>query len=287
MKKNFLTFGMGLGLMMLFSQCGGGATTDQATTTGADTTTAAEADTPTLSIRKVGDSPEYMDAMLQMTEPVQKEVQGNTTLKYEVKNFELKAQTPDAQGKGLANSGDGQHIHLIVDNQSYIALYNPEHALELEEGHHTVLSFLSRSYHESVKNPEAYVLKSFTVGNPSGEPHNLDEPHMFYSRPKGTYSGDDTKELLLDFFLVNTTLSPDGNRVRATINGQEFMLDEWAPYAIEGLPMGDVTVKLELLDASGTLIKCPYNPVERTVKLEGARATAGTDDCHTPALTAR
>ena len=285
MKKNFLTFGLGLGLITLLSQCGGGGT-DQATTTEADTT-AAEADTPTLSIRKVGDSPEYMDAMLQMTEPVQKEVQGNTTLKYEVKNFELKAQTPDAQGKGLANSGDGQHIHLIVNNQPYIALYNPEHALELEEGHHTVLSFLSRSYHESVKNPEAYVLKNFTVGNPSGEPHNLDEPHLFYSRPKGTYSGDDTKELLLDFFLVNTTLSPDGNRVRATINGQEFMLDEWAPYAIEGLPMGDVTVKLELLDASGTLIKCPYNPVERTVKLEGARATAGTDDCHTPALTAR
>ena len=90
---------------------------------------------------------------------------------------------------------------------------------------------------------------------------------MFYSRPKGTYTGAATEKVMLDFFLLNTDISPSGNKVRATINGEEFMITEWAPYQIEGLPMGVTTVKLELLDASGNLVDSPFNPVERTVTL--------------------
>ncbi|HEX8657374.1 MAG TPA: hypothetical protein VF690_07570, partial [Hymenobacter sp.] len=84
------------------------------------------------------------------------------------------------------------------------------------------------------------------------------------SRPKDTYSGADGKRIMLDFYLVNTTLAPDGNRVRATINGSEFMLDRWMPYQMEGLPAGQNTVKLELIDAAGNLIPGPYNSVTRT-----------------------
>ena len=91
---------------------------------------------------------------------------------------------------------------------------------------------------------------------------------MFYSRPKGTYEGVDTKKLLLDFYLINTEISPEGNKVRATINGEEFILDDWVPYYIEGLPLGEVIIKLELLDSTGDLIKTPFNPVERKVILK-------------------
>jgi hypothetical protein len=73
---------------------------------------------------------------------------------------------------------------------------------------------------------------------------------------------------MLDFFLLNTTLSEDGNKVRATINGKEFMITEWAPQVIKGLPKGEVTVKLELLDASGNLIPGGFNEVTRTVTLK-------------------
>ena len=90
----------------------------------------------------------------------------------------------------------------------------------------------------------------------------------FYSRPKGTYQGDDTKKVLLDFYLINTEISPDGNKVRATINGKEFLIDEWVPHYIEGLPIGEVIIKLELLDNAGNLIKAPFNPVERKVILK-------------------
>ena len=52
-----------------------------------------------------------------------------------------------------------------------------------------------------------------------------------------------------------------------TINDSEFMIDEWAPYYIEGLSIGEVTIKLELLDSNGELIDSPFNPVVRKVTL--------------------
>ena len=177
--------------------------------------------------------------------------------------------TEGAHEKMIANSEKGQHIHLILNNNPYDALYETNYQKELEEGHYVELSFLSRSYHESIKNPDAYVLRQFTVGNAENKNVDLNAPHMFYSRPKGEYTGKDTEKIMLDFYLVNTELSENGNKVRATINGQEFMINEWKPYYISGLPMGENTIKLELLDANGNLVQSPFNPVTRTITLKG------------------
>lgn len=220
-----------------------------------------------ITLTSVKGSPEYSEAALQLNSAQVND--SAVSFDFAVSNYELGVQTPDASDKGLANSDKGQHIHLIVDNGPYSAHYEPSFSKELEPGNHVVMAFLSRSYHESVKNANAFIVKEMKVGETSDE-ISFDEtaPHMFYSRPKGVYSGSDTEKLLLDFYLLNTTLSPDGNKVRATINGTEFMIDEWAPYQIEGLSKGEVTIKLELIDADGNLIESPFNPVTRTVTLE-------------------
>ena len=56
--------------------------------------------------------------------------------------------------------------------------------------------------------------------------------------------------------------------MRATIQGDEFIIDEWAPYYIEGLSKGEVSIKLELIDEMGELIDSPFNPSVRTVTLQ-------------------
>ena len=76
--------------------------------------------------------------------------------------------------------------------------------------------------------------------------------------PKGTYKGSDINNLLLDFFLINVTLGSDGNKVRATINDEVFMIDEWVPYYIQGLTPGILTIKLELIDADGITDRRPF-----------------------------
>ena len=217
----------------------------------------------------VKDSPDFNDAILEMNAPVEyaQEESGVVSFSYNVKNYDLKAQTSDAGIKECANSGQGQHIHLILNNEPYTAHYDPAFTQELNEGHYVALSFLSRSYHESLKTPDAYVLRQFNVGNASEEDTDLSGPNLFYSRPKGTYTGPDTKKLLLDFYLVNCDLSKEGYKVRATINGQEFILSEWVPYFVEGLPLGENTFQLELIDAEGVMVDSPFNKVTRTITL--------------------
>ena len=111
------------------------------------------------------------------------------------------------------------------------------------------------------------MLSQFSVGVEQEE-KDLSGEHLFYSRPKGTYKGAATKKVMLDFYLVNTSISPEGNKVRATINGTEFIIDTWAPYFIEGLPMGENTIKFELIDAEGNLIPGPFNTEARIVTLQ-------------------
>ena len=180
-------------------------------------------------------------------------------------------QTPDADQKMCANSAKGQHIHFIMDDAPYAASYSPTIASDMKPGHHVLLAFLSRSYHESLKHAKSYILKEFNVGAGTTDDFDAKSPHVFLSRPKGEYIGNkETGKVMLDFYLVNCELSPKGYTVRATINGTAFILTKWEPYLIEGLPLGKSTVKLELLDKSGALVKSPFNGKERefTLKVE-------------------
>lgn len=193
---------------------------------------------------------------------------GKFTFGVEGNGYELGQQTPDASSKMCANSGKGQHIHLIVDNAPYAAKYTSEFDYEIADGEHYILAFLSRSYHESIKTSDAHVAyKTQIKDNGITTMEEVTEPMLHYSRPKGTYVGKkDTEKVMLDFYLNNTSLGT--NKVIADINGEKHTLDKWQPYYIEGLPMGDNTITLTLVDGDGNKVDAPLNPVTRTFKLE-------------------
>ncbi len=228
-------------------------------------------DSSAITLERLEGSAQFPGASLALEKPTKTNMSaaGEVDFAFKVGDYELGAQTDSPVKSMLANSDKGQHIHFILDNDPYSAHYEPEFKKEIPAGTHYLVAFLSRSYHESVKNANSFVAKKIVVGD-AGDDMNvdLDKPTLIYSRPKGEYSGADTENLLLDFFLLNTTLSENGNKVRATINGKEFMITDWAPQVIKGLPKGEVTVKLELLDANGTLIPGGFNEVTRTVTLK-------------------
>ena len=213
-----------------------------------------------ISLTKLQGSPDYDEAKLTLN--------GfdvsNNEFNFEVDNYELGIQTENEFKFKLANSAKGQHIHFIVNNGPYSAHYTNKFEKKLKESNNVILAFLSRSHHESVKNPNAYVFTQ--VGE--GDKIDLEKQFLFYSRPKGTYTGEDTEKLLLDFYLVNTSISSDGNKVRVTIQDSEFLVDEWAPYIIEGLPKGEISIKLELLNSNEELIETPFNPSIRKIILK-------------------
>ena len=182
-------------------------------------------------------------------------------------SYKLGEQTPDANEKQCANSKEGQHLHLIVDNEPYIAKYESAFTHDIPDGDHYLLAFLSRSYHESIKTAAAHrAVKANIKSKSITKAEDVKEPMLFYSRPKGLYTGDDTKKVMLDFYLVNTDLSK--HKVEADINGQKFTLDTWQPYYMEGLPEGENKITLTLVDSTGQAVKAPFNPVSRTFTLE-------------------
>ncbi len=220
-----------------------------------------------ITIKKFEGSPAFTASKLSLITDKNKENTDNH-FRFNVENYKLGDQTPGAIENGLANSAKGQHIHMIVNNGPYSANYNSDFSKDLNQGSNLILFFLSRSFHESVKNPNAFSLIQINSDEENSESYDLNSEFLFYSRPKGIYKGDDTKKLLLDFYLVNTEISSNGNKVRATINEKEFIIEEWTPYYIEGLPLGEVIVKLELINSNGELIDTPFNPVERKVTLQ-------------------
>ncbi len=225
-----------------------------------------------ITIEELKDSPAYADAELVLDTPkeIVQKTAGAMDFAFAIKNYELGALTAGPNVEKLANSGKGQHIHFILNNQPYSAHYEPTFKKEIPAGVHHLVAFLSRSFHESVKNENSVVVRKLVVGENPADTHQLDmeAPTLIYSRPKGTYAGKDAKEVLLDFFVLNTKLAEDGHKVLATINGKKFTIAKWVPHVIKGLPVGEATIELQLIDAQGAAVPGPFNHVTRTVVIK-------------------
>lgn len=269
-----------LALALAFASCGDGsgkAENGTDSTTNPGTGTAAS----TLSFTDVPASPDYPGATLKTTSVTAAPVgtdSAKLSFAFAVSGFDLKAQTADAGGKMCNNSDKGQHIHFILDNKPYVALYEPKHqATVANNTEHYALCFLSRSYHESVKGKDAAVLVHFKVDE-KGKMQMLEapkDPVLFYSRPKGDYMGKDTANILLDFYVWNGTVSND-LRVQADVENTttgakgSYTFTEWKPKFVQGLGTGVSKVTLRLTDKDGKTVSGPQSEVTR----EGIRTAA-------------
>ena len=77
------------------------------------------------------------------------------TFSFDVSDYTLGMQSIKDFNYTLANSKKGQHIHFIVNNGPYSAHYSESFTKKLDKKNNIILAFLSRSYHESVKNSNA------------------------------------------------------------------------------------------------------------------------------------
>ncbi|HEY9669519.1 MAG TPA: hypothetical protein V6C91_22085, partial [Coleofasciculaceae cyanobacterium] len=170
----------------------------------------------------------------------------------------------------------GPHLHVILDNQPYQAVYDADQPIVFEDlspGTHTLRVFASRPWHESFKNEGAYAQTTFHIFTKSAD-NNPDPnlPLLTYSRPKGDYGAE---PIMLDFYLTNAPLhlvaqeNPDDDiadwRIRVTINGENFVLDRWQPIYLQGFKPGKNWVKLEFLDEEGNPVTNVFNNTVRLI----------------------
>jgi hypothetical protein len=166
----------------------------------------------------------------------------------------------------------GQHIHIILDNEPYKAHYEggePFYFEGVSEGTHTIRAFPARHYHLSLKEGDVFEVATFHVKKKS-EDFSFDpsKPYLTYSRPKGTYTQEAAKNLLLDFYVQNVELGKDA-KVLYGVDGEEQELTEWKPVLIGPLDPGEHEITLKLVDGEGKLIENGgYNNTTRKITVK-------------------
>jgi len=229
-----------------------------------------------LAIVKGEHGPMFDDISFEIISPAPDEVVKGDSITVHVKlqsnEFVLRAPTQGEGANNLAYSKDGQHIHLIIDNEPYMAKYDTTFSIGgLTPGAHTLRAFPSRSWHESIKKPGSFVAHTFYVGLKNGEPAlKADQPLLTYSRPKGEYVGQDAGEIMLDFYISSCVLAPDAYKVITSIDEKVIdTLRDWTPYKIQGLEEGEHTIRLQLIDPNGNpVVNGDFNDTERTITVK-------------------
>ncbi len=125
--------------------------------------------------------------------------------------------------------------------------------VELMYGNNVFLAFLTDKNGIGIKTNKGSVLRNAVLGGV--EPlFDMKQPHLFYYLPQSK-----TDEAILDFYLVNTSISENGNKVKVLINQAEFKICKWAAYKISGKLNPENTVRIQLIDRDGNLIDGPFN----------------------------
>lgn len=189
--------------------------------------------------------------------------------------------------KNWQTAKGSSHVHLILDNKPYKAIYDTKEAVRLNdlaggeplsEGMHVLVAFPSRANHESVKTKDALTVVPFWVGKKDAAAAKNDatkKPMLIYSRPKGEYNGEMANHVLVDFQVANVTLAEGKEHVHVTVTGPgidkavEGHVEKFGtPLYLDNLQNGSYTLKVELMDGTNKVIEGPWNSTTRTIKVD-------------------
>jgi hypothetical protein len=186
-------------------------------------------------------------------------------VRFDLSGYELRVPTPGGDARGIARAPDGQHVHLIVNDRPYQAIYDLDAPVvldDLPEGTHVIRAFPGRDWHESVKTPGAFDQVVIVVGDGDLDP--FVGQTVVFSRPQGAYEGPQADSILLDFVVQGIELGDAAYQVLFTLNDEQtFRITRWQPYLLVGVPDGEHTLRMELFDAEGRPVETPWLPVER------------------------
>ena len=193
---------------------------------------------------------------------------GPWTLRLQVEDWPL----VDAGPLGL-----GPHLVVQLDGDPPLPLTGTSTTMRpLEPGSHRLTVYAARPWGEAVKGPGAQrqVRLHRVAANPLSQPAP-GSPQLIAVSPRGTAAGT---PLLLDWLLLEAPLqnlrSGDASwRLRVSINGDSFLVDQQTPLWLEGWRRGSNAVQLDLLDGLGEPLNPPFNSLVTEVTLDPGAET--------------
>lgn len=182
-------------------------------------------------------------------EEIKAEDYSKTSLSLSTKQFKEGTNALSFLVEGISN----YNIAILENNYSLTYFNQPNIKKEFLYGNNVFLAFLTDQNNISVKKNKAHLLKNVVIGDMETL-FEMNQPHLFYYLPQS-----ETKQPILDFYLVNTSISNTENKVKVTLNSTEFIIDKWAAYSIKGLTKEENTIRIQLIDKNGNLIDGPFN----------------------------
>lgn len=221
-------------------------------------------------IRQISQDLEQYKPQLKIITPQAEQIFSQTDVSVEIKVEHL----PVFQDQKLKL---GNHLDFILDNQVSQLIYDLDQPIVLKNlspGTHSLRVFASRPWGESYKNEGAYAQVTFSVLTETNDNRPVpDLPLLTYNSPSATYPSE---PFLLDFYLTNAPLHTVAKNnpqlkdwlVKATVNGDSFLLEDWQPIYLTGFNKGENWIQLELIDEEGNNIENVFNNTVRVVNYD-------------------
>lgn len=253
-------------------------------------TEAPDAWTEQIRVMPASRTPESNTVSLTISVPREGQVltKGPVWVQFRIDGYPLGTGSQFDRAQEVVTSKMGQTVHVIIDDFPYFPVNEPavdpfdqstyfydtsykfEIPFKLKEGGHTIRMFPARSYGESLKGERTFFATYFYLGEEAGDINRvLSQPYLTYNEPSDRMKLVENKPVLLDFYLSNCELTPDGYKVQLIIDGKtKRVLASWQPYYIYGLKRGKHTIRLQLIDGKGKQVSGPFNDVQRTIQVD-------------------
>ena len=179
--------------------------------------------------------------------------------------------------------GFGPHVVVQVDDQVPVRLSRPTATASpaslqidlpaLTPGSHRITAYAARPWGEAVKSPGAW--DQIRVHRVAANPLAIPEAGSPQLIPVSPVDLTGQQPVLLDWLLLDAPLQGlrdnDGSwRLRVTVNGDSFLVDQNAPLWLKGWQTGSNSVLLELVNGRGEPLNPPFNTVVSEVVLDAA-----------------
>lgn len=184
----------------------------------------------------------------------------------------LRLQVEDWPLVDAGSLGLGPHLLIQLDDGPALPVVQTSLAMPpLSPGSHRLTVMAARPWGEVVKRPGAFqqIRLERIAANPIRQPAP-GSPQLLATAPLGASPAD---PVLLDWLLIDAPLqnlrADDARwRLRVSVNGDSFLVDQATPLWLKGWRRGSNALMLELVDGRGEPLNPPFNSLVREVRLQ-------------------
>ena len=139
---------------------------------------------------------------------------------------------------------NSKSTRLIIKNNFKKYFFKTKNTIKLPKDAYVSVAYRCNNRGVSIKNRHAIKVYGFKVIEEKQPSIDKEQPMIFITKPTQYENG----MVILDFILVNMSLSEEDNLIRVTVDGTDFFADKWVPFLIHGLKPGKHKIEVAIVN---------------------------------------